>query len=742
MPHTRAASSRVYGYSRKARTVSESSPQESSKTKQASHPHIAKSAIYGAPGVLALLTLFTTTLFAQQNQDWPIYNGRTTGDHYSPLTQINRTNVKTLKQAWTFDTGDQGIWESSPLIVGRTLFIATPTGSIVALDGATGKQQWRFDPETKSRQPIRGLAYLPEGKILAGIMSYLYELDAKTGKPVETFGKQGRIDLREDLDTDPAKATVALTSPGVVYKDLIILGFRAPETHPAPRGDIRAYDVHTGKLRWTFHTIPHPGEFGYDTWAAGAWEHAGAANAWAGMVVDQPRGIVYIPTGSAVDDFYGGDRIGNNLFANTLLALDAATGKRLWHFQGIHHDIWDRDFPAPPVLLTVQHNGKPVDAVAQTTKQGYVYLFDRVTGTPLFPIEEMKVLPSTVPGEKSSPTQPHSLLPEPLARQTLTADTLTTRSPEAHANALEQFKAMRSEGQFVPLSVDRITAVTPGMDGGAEWGGAAVDPRSGILYVNANDIPYITGLTANKPQSSAGAAIYNSQCAMCHAADRKGSPPAFPSLVGITDRLTPAQITDTVQNGKGRMPGFPNVQGEALQSLTDFLRAGKEDIVSGAAAEKTTERELASTGNVPTPFRFLGYKRFVDQDGYPASAPPWGTLNAIDMNTGKYLWRIPFGAYPELSAKGIPTTGTENYGGPVLTASGLLFIASTIFDRQMHAYDTRTGELLWHTELPFGGLATPATYAINGKQYVVIATGGGKDPTHPLGGTLVTFALP
>ena len=691
---------------------------------------------------LATSSLLLALILPAQ-QDWSAYNGHATNDHYSPLKQITPANVHDLRQAWSFDTGEKTLWETSPLIVGRTLYVATAGGSIVALDGTIGKQVWRFDPPKRSGRVIRGLMYFSDaglGRILAGIVNQLYELDAATGQPIATFGTGGSIDLREDLDMDATRANVALTTPGVIYKDLVILGFAAPETRPAPHGDIRAYDLHTGHLRWTFHTIPHPGEFGYETWPTDAWKQTGAANAWAGLALDEKRGIVYAPTGSAVNDFYGGDRTGANLFANTLLALDANTGKRLWHFQGIHHDIWDRDFPSPPVLLTVTRNGKRIDAVAQATKQGYVYLFDRVTGTPLFPIDEMPVPPSTVPGEHAWPTQPHPSLPAPLARQRITDADLTTRSPEAHANALAQLATIRSEGQFIPLSVDRMTAVTPGMDGGAEWGGQAVDPHSGILYINANDIPYVTALTKSAPSKGVGSSTYLNQCAACHGQSREGNPPTYPTLLGVADRLTQQQIEEVIHNGRGRMPAFASIQGEQLKSLTDFLRAGREDIAP--AQSPSARSEITNPQDAPAPFRFLGYNRFVDQDGYPASAPPWGTLNAIDMNTGKYLWRVPFGEYPELAAAGTPVTGTENYGGPVLTASGLLFLASTIFDRQMHAYDAATGKLLWHTELPFGGLATPATYAIDGKQYVVIAAGGGKDPRHLTGGTLVCFALP
>ena len=393
--------------------------------------------------------------------------------------------------------------EDNPLIVGRVLYAYTQSQKVIALDAATGKLKWKFDSGINGRQPSRGVAYWTDGKqrlIFAGVMHFLYCLDADTGKPVTSFGEGGRVDLRKDLGGDYQLQSIAMTSPGIIYKDLIIVGGRNPESHPAPPGDIRAYDIHTGKLRWSFHTIPHPGEAGYETWPEGAWKNAGAANNWGGMTLDAERGIVYAPTGSAVSDFYGHDRIGDDLYADTLLALDAETGKRLWDFQGVHHDLWDRDFPAAPVLFPLKRNGKTVEALAQTTKQGYLFVFDRVNGKPLFPIHERKFPPSTVPGEVASPTQPVPDAPEPFARQRLTEDMLTNRTPEAHEWAVKQFRGFRSEGQFVPLSTDRPTVVFPGFDGGAEWGGPAVDPANDILYVNASEMA-ATGMLALETES-------------------------------------------------------------------------------------------------------------------------------------------------------------------------------------------------------------------------------------------------
>ncbi len=674
--------------------------------------------------------------------DWPVYGGQLADDHYSPLRQINRDNVGQLKVAWTFDTGEKNGLQTSPLIVGRILYAYTPTQKVIALDAATGKLLWTFDSGIKGTQPDRGLSWWTSGserRLFAGVMNFLYALDPATGKPIASFGEDGRIDLRKGLRGDYRQQSIALTTPGVVYKDLIIVGGRNPETHPAPPGDVRAFDVRTGALRWVFHTIPHPGEFGYDTWPKDAWLTAGAANNWAGMAVDAKRGIVYVPTGSAVSDFYGADRIGNDLFADTLLALDAETGKRLWYFQDVHHDIWDRDFPSPPSLLTVMHDGKRVDALAQTTKQGYLYLFDRVTGKPLFPIVEEPVPASHVPGEASSPTQPRPLAPAPFGRQRLTADMLTTRTPEAHQYALQQFNTFRSDGQFVPFSVGKQTIVFPGFDGGAEWGGSAVDTATGVIYVNENEMAWTGGLSENNPAAGQGETIYNNLCNECHGDHREGAPPAYPSLIGIGDRLSDKEIADTIHQGRGRMPSFPGMNDSMMEALLQYL---KSDEPAGGHGAQPAKELSTGAGSEGLKYRFTGYRKLLDQDGYPAISPPWGTLNAIDLNTGKYLWKIPLGEYPALAAKGMKNTGSENYGGPIVTAGGLVFIGATVFDRKMRAFDSHTGKLLWETTLPYAGVATPATYMVDGRQYVVIATGGGRDPNSPSGGEYVAFALP
>jgi quinoprotein glucose dehydrogenase len=695
-------------------------------------------------------------------EGWPVYGGRPNNDRYSALKQITPANVRNLKEAWRFTLDEQGDPETNPLVIGRTLYAYTPALKVIALDGATGKVLWTFDPGLRGVEilpgrtftgPARGLAYWTDGKesrLLAGVMNVLYALDPATGRRLSNFGENGAIDLRKELRGDYKQHYVSLTTPGVIFRDLYIVGFRTSETKPAPPGDIRAFDVHTGKVRWTFHTIPHPDETGADTWPENAYQTEGAANDWTGLTLDEKRGIVYAPTGSAVPDMYGAERIGDDLFANTLLALDAATGKRLWHFQAVHHDVWDRDFPSPPALLTVTRNGKRIEAVAQPTKQGVVYLFDRVTGKPLFPIEERPVTASDVPGEVTSPTQPWPVAPEPYARQVLTEDLLTTRTPEAHDWALKQFRSFRSGAQFTPFAVGKTTVTFPGFDGGAEWGGSAVDPSTGVIYINSNDVAWIGSLVESVKGGGVAASLYQSQCSGCHGADRKGSPPAFPSLVDAGQRLSPEQIAAAITNGGGRMPPFDNIRGFVLMKLVEYVRTGSEappaapeaSNAPGANAKEEAMNPASLMGElIFSAYRFNGYNKFLDPEGYPAVAPPWGTLNAIDLNTGKYLWKIPFGEYPELVAKGVTNTGSENYGGPILTASGLLFIGATIYDHKFRAFDSKTGALLWEHVLPFSGTATPATYMIDGKQYVVIAVSGARDPKSAQGGGYVAFAL-
>ena len=699
--------------------------------------------------VMSLLLLCAANALAQEasSTEWRTYGGNPAGTRYSTLTQINRKNVGQLKAAWTYDTGDtftDSEMQCQPIVVNSTLYATTPKLRLIALDPATGKLRWQFDPNPAGRvigkSRNRGVTFWEDGKdqrIFLAASYYLYAVDASTGKPVTSFGDNGRVDLREGLGREIEGMSISATSPGVVYKDLLIIGSIVNETLPAAPGDIRAYDVRTGKLRWSFHTIPHPGEPGYETWPPDAWTYIGGVNNWSGMSLDEKRGLVFAGTGSAAFDFYGSNRLGNDLYANTLLALDAATGNRVWHFQAVRHDLWDRDFPAPPTLVTVERNGHPVDGVAQITKSGYVFLFDRETGKPLFPIEYRSVPKSDVDGEVTVETQPFPLAPPPFARQSFTEDIVTDRTPEAHRAVLERLKQLRSGGQFIPPSLQG-TVIFPGFDGGGEWGGAAFDAQTGRLYVNENEMAWIMKLVENKKSTgpATGKSLYVSKCAGCHGAERTGTPPEFPSLVGLGERHSTPDIEKMIRLGNGRMPGFGYLQPDEIDAILDYITKGKDKEVSlGPAAPAS-----ALTVKMEQKYRFDGYNKFLDPDGYPAMQPPWGTLNAIDLNKGEIVWKIPFGEYPELVAK-MGVTGSENYGGPIVTAGGLLFIGATTHDRKFRAFDKDTGSLLWQAELPAGGIATPATYLMHGRQYVVIGAGGGKSGA-PSGGTYVAFALP
>ncbi|WP_443751405.1 outer membrane protein assembly factor BamB family protein [Asticcacaulis solisilvae] len=675
--------------------------------------------------------------------DWPWYHGNPHGTHYSTLDQITTANVKGLKVAWTFDSGDavgeggnQSDMEGNPMIVRERLYFVSPKGRLFCLDAATGKRIWLFDPSfgdvIATKQRLRGVSYWSGGadeRILFTFKGKLMAVDAVTGRLAAGFGHDGAVDLAEGLGRDPQSVSVGNVSPGVVYKDLIIMG----STGNTP-GHIRAYDVRTGALKWTFHTIPQPGESGYGTWPKDAWKTAMGANAWSGLTLDPEHGLVFAPLASAgmgAKDFYGGDRTGDNLFGTSLVALDANTGKRVWHFQLVRHDVWDRDPPTPPTLITVKRGGKAIPAVAQTTKAGVVFILDRLTGQPLYPLKTLHPPMSDVPGEVTSATQVLPASPDPFARQQLTAGLLTNRTPEAHAAVARTFASLRSRGPFDPPSVEG-TILLPGMDGGAEWGGAAYDPDTGVLYINANEMAWVLKVRKQPPKmaGASGEALYQNTCASCHGPDRKGSPPEFPSLIDVTRRLTAAQIDTQITRGGGRMPGFGQMPAADKAAIIGYL--GNDP----AQKVQKTAGESPSTDN--DPYVFGGYNRFLDPDGYPAIAPPWGTLSALDVNTGRYVWKQPLGYYPELKDH---ATGSENYGGAVVTRGGVLFIAATVYDNQFRAFDKTTGKLLWQTTLPAAGIATPATYAVHGKQYVVIGAGGGKNAKGKPGGSIIAYSL-
>ena len=697
---------------------------------------------------LALL-LAAGSSFSQRarpaDHEWKVFGGTAENTHYSPLRQINRDNVASLKVAWSYDTGDAfpgSELQCNPIITGGVLYATTPKMRVIALDAATGGVRWSFDPNEEKRTPgkmrNRGLTYWTDGRdrrILVVFRHWLYALDAATGRPVAAFGQAGRVDLREGLGRPAQEMTVSATTPGVLYRDLLILGSIVSEALPAAPGHIRAFDVRTGQRRWTFRTIPHPGEYGYKTWPKDAWQYIGGANNWCGMVVDEKRGLVFAPTGSAAFDFYGANRHGDNLFANSLLCLNAETGKRVWHFQAVKHDVWDRDFPSAPALVTIGRNGRVIEAVAQITKSGHVFVFERTTGKPVFPVEYRRVPTAGADGERLAPTQPLPVMPPPFARQFLTEEMLTKRTPEAHAAVLERFRKLRGShrwGQFEPPSREG-TIIFPGFDGGGEWGGAAFDPETGLFYVNSNEMAWILRLV-EKPRRqtrTSGKTLYDANCASCHRRDLTGTPPEFPALTKIGDRFDSARLSGVIRRGIGRMPGFASLGEEAIAAITRYLLSGEDATVSVPAPPSPIDLK----------YGIDGYNKFLDPDGYPAVAPPWGTLTAIDLNRGAIHWQIPFGEYPELVAQGQRDTGSENYGGAVVTAGGLLFIGATNYDKKFRAFDKATGKVLWETVLPAAGNATPATYEVNGRQYLVIAAGGGKSNA-PTGGTYVAFALP
>jgi quinoprotein glucose dehydrogenase len=684
-------------------------------------------------------------LLHDQYRTWHSFLGDKEASQYSSLAQINRDNVHQLEMAWTYSTGDliEGVRteiQVNPLIIDGILYGTSPLKKAFALKADSGELIWMFDPfegeEPQSRGVNRGFATWSDGEdhrrlfYVAG--HRLWALDAYTGLPVQEFGDQGSLDFSVGLDRDALSVRVTATSPGVVYEDKLIHGSRVYNLTP---GHIRAFNVRTGELEWVFRTIPYPGDYGYETWPPDAWTRIGNTNSWPGMSLDVDRGIVYAPVASPGHDFYGGDRPGENLFGSSLVALNAATGERIWHYQFVRHDIWDYDPPAAPNLITIRRNGRWIDAVSQTTKTGFVYVFDRETGEPLFPMTEEAVPPSDLRGEEAWPIQPVPLEPLPFARRQFSEDDISTITPGAYHSLLERYTEIRTDNPWDPPSTQG-TLIFPGFDGGAEWGGAAFDPETGILYVNSNEMPWILemvetdAMAAGMPRVEQ---IYAINCAVCHGSNRTGAQlGANPSLVDIGYRLTAEEMYEVIHDGRGVMPSFSFLSEDEIEAIIAFLQDPDAPDVSPV--------EITMSRAPQVPYSHKGYNRWLDPEGYPAIKPPWGTLNAIDLNTGEHVWNIPLGEFRELTERGIPQTGTENYGGPVVTAGGVLFIGATQ-DEKFRAFDKNTGELLWETQLPAGGYATPAVYEVDGKQYVVIAAGGGKMGTKP-GDTYVAFSLP
>ncbi|MEO5592900.1 MAG: PQQ-binding-like beta-propeller repeat protein [Chitinophagaceae bacterium] len=723
-------------------------------------------------GTLLIIILIAGTIIScNQNKnknevlpdtDWPVYGGNKAGNRSSDLDQVNLNNVKDLRVAWTYQSNDADTSSDAknkrareiqcqPIVVKGVLYGTNSTLKLFAADAATGKELWKFDPfkdTIPKYHPNRGVIYWENGndkRIIYSAGQNLFAVNALTGQPVTSFGENGKVNLHEGLSInfDASNLSITGTTPGIIYKNTLVMGSSLPEGGDAAPGYVRGFDVVTGKLKWTFHTIPLPGEFGYDTWPKDLYKKLGATNNWSGLTVDEKRGAVYFGTGSPASDFYGGIRAGTNLFSDCIMSLDAETGKMNWYFQTIHHDLWDRDIPCPPNLITVKNNGKMIDAVVQATKDGLVYVLDRDKGTSLFPIEERPVPTKGLPGEQPWPTQQYPVKPLPFDNQQFSDSDITNISPASHDYIKKIFDSTSHSNKFDPPSL--TGTVLSGYSGGAEWGGNAIDPDA-ILYQNANHAPWILKMISREDQlkeiakSKDGKGLYMVNCSACHGADRKGNGKEIPALLQLDKRLNGEMVYHILQVGQGRMPSFQNISSLQKISIINFLFNIKAapNKVAGEHADNVT-----ATTNKDFPYQpaYVGkvWDKLRDQDDYPGIKPPWGTLNAIDLNTGDYLWRVPLGEYPELTKKGIPITGTESYGGPLVTAGGLVFIAATR-DERIRAFDKKTGKVVWEYQLPAGGFATPVTYMINGKQYITIAVGGGRGLK--AGGMYMAFALP
>lgn len=677
-----------------------------------------------------------------QYTEWKHYLGDPGRSHYSQLSEFNTKNIKSLKVAWEYESMDYGQMQMNPIVVDTLLYGVSSALKVFALDARSGEEVWVFGDTLKTLfSNSRGVSYWESGndkRIFYTKGSDLWALNALTGLPIHSFGTNGKIDLRSGLDPSAKEKFVISSTPGTIYKNLIIMPLRLSEGVGAAPGDVMAFDVITGKLAWSFHTLPRPEELGIETWGdlnISKSPIVGAANNWAGMALDQDREILYVPTGSAAPDFYGAMRPGKNLFSNCLLALNANSGELIWHYQFIHHDLWDRDPPAPPNLITINRGGHIIPAVAQVTKQGYVFVFDRESGRPLFNIEEVPVPKSELLGEKTWPTQPVPIKPTPFARQSneLTTEDISPFAP--NRDSLIALFEQADKRSFAPPSL-KPALLLPGYDGGAEWGGAAADPEKGILYINSNEMAWFLQMRTNDDKGGkliAGERIYMQNCAVCHMTNRSGSQASgYPNLLGIKTRLSEKNIHDIIMQGKGMMPGFPQIPKKNRYKLVNFL--------TDKSYNKEVKEITQPNNEIPyVPFQHMGYTKFLDKNGLPAISPPWGTLQALDLNTGEYIWKVPLGETQSLRELGHSTTGTENYGGAVVTENGLLFIAATK-DGYIRSFSRDSGKLLWEFKLPAAAFATPALYSVEGRQYLTVACGGEKLGTKK-GNKIIAFAL-
>jgi quinoprotein glucose dehydrogenase len=696
------------------------------------------------------------------NRTWSIYKADSEGTAYSVLDQINSSNISQLEPAWTHKFNDApqgsrgGNSESNPIIIDGVMYTMSARHRVYALNATTGEQIWSFDPFNGAAGGGvgRGVTYYEDGadkRIMFTGGDQLFSVNAATGELITSFGNGGKVSMNVGMRGDPDKISVIPTTPGTIYQDLYIIGNEVSELYGAEPGHIRAYNVKTGALVWTFHTVPQPGELGYETWPKDAWKYVGGANSWGGMTLDEKRGMIFFGTGSPTYDYYGKDRIGDNLFGNSVVALDARTGKYRWHFQTVHHDLWDYDLPAAPNLITVVHNGKKIDAVAQTSKLGYIYTFNRDTGEPLWPIEERPVPASDIPGEVTAPTQPFPTKPKPYSRQIITEADIANYSKGSHDTLLQRFRSFRYEGPFTPPSI-RGTFMMPGSRGGSSWGGGAVDPVKGIIYVKSNDSPEIATMkkvvqeTADLSKFEQGKALYMTYCVACHMPDKNGDESGNPSLVGIENRMSREDALNRIKRGAGKMPSFASVISGKEEGIISFLyekapaeaATGREKNFLKEIQENNAANKIADIKEDDQYLNLTAYGHFTDNQRRQGITPPFGQLHAINMNTGEFEWTITLGNMPESQMPGSPDTGASGSAGPLVTKGGLLFIGSTR-DRKFRAIDQKTGKILWEYTLPGIANANPSTYWSNGKQYIAISIAG--DAANPAG-YMMAFALP
>jgi quinoprotein glucose dehydrogenase len=695
---------------------------------------------------------------------WSTYLGSSDSSHYSALAQINRSNVDKLEIAWSYETENNRSYEFNPIVVGKTMYVLAKHTSVVALDAATGKELWTYHSQfAPTIEMHRGINFWQskdgsEQRLLIPFANHLEAIDARTGQLITSFGDNGRVDLREGLGRDPATIhQIQSATPGRVFEDLLILGSTTGEEYESPPGDIRAYNVRTGKMAWIFHTVPHPGEFGYDTWPKDAWKYEGGTNCWGEMSLDEKRGIVYIPTGAPTYDFYGADRVGNDLFADSLLALDARTGKLVWYYQLVHHDLWDYDSTAAPQLLNVQHDGVEVPVVAEATKNGFVYVFNRVTGKPIWPIEERPVPKSDMPGEVTSPTQPFPTKPLPFARQSFTVNDLNTDllTPEEQARWKKTLENAVNKGLFTPPEMTD-TVELPGNHGGANWGMTAVNPTNGTLFVISMDLPAFLKNEHRLPPNlwqipmdvapaQQGKTIYHLYCERCHGADRTGSPPTIPSLVNAPAVYGEDTVKTVVRNGRQEMPAFGDLSDLHITNLLLYL--ANPDSAPLPVVDLEPPPLAAKPSSTPVRY-WSGYNLQT-----AIIKPPFSTITAYDLNDGNIKWQIPVGNAPPAALAGIKNTGIMMpRNGPVVTAGGLIFVA-TKFEGKLHAYDQLTGKEIWSVDLPAAAEGVPSVYEVDGREFIVMCATTGKQtaiprdgPSQPTNGPVhrsyVAFALP